>query len=161
MPFGIASGGASIFGITGGVTEAVLRHLSPAKDHATLETIKFSGVRGKEGFKEATVNVGDREVKIAIVHGLAKAGELVEKIKAGEAHYDFVEVMACRRGCILGGGQPVPMGSGIRSARTEGIYKVDQLSSIRYTDENPLVRQIWNDVIEGKEHELLHRNLCK
>ena len=159
MPFSMASGGASIFGITGGVTEAVLRHLSPEKDHATLENIKFSGVRGKEGFKEATVTLGDREVKIAIVHGLATAGELVEKIKSGEAYYDFVEVMACRRGCILGGGQPVPMGPGIRSARTEGIYRVDQLSSIRYTDENPLVSQIWKDVIADKEHELLHRNV--
>lgn len=159
MPFSMASGGASIFGITGGVTEAVLRHLSPEKDHATLENIKFSGVRGKEGFKEATVTLGDREVKIAIVHGLATAGELVEKIKSGEAYYDFVEVMACRRGCILGGGQPVPMGPGIRSARTEGIYRVDQLSSIRYTDENPLVSQIWKDVIADKEHELLHRNM--
>ena len=159
MPFSMASGGASIFGITGGVTEAVLRHLSPEKDHATLENIKFSGVRGKEGFKEATVTLEDREVKIAIVHGLATAGELVEKIKSGEAYYDFVEVMACRRGCILGGGQPVPMGPGIRSARTEGIYRVDQLSSIRYTDENPLVSQIWKDVIADKEHELLHRNM--
>lgn len=159
MPFSMSSGGASIFGITGGVTEAVLRHLSPEKDYATLENIKFSGVRGKEGFKEATVELGGREVKIAIVHGLATAGELIEKIKAGEAYYDFVEVMACRRGCILGGGQPVPMGPGIRSARTEGIYKVDQLSSIRYTDENPMVKQILEDVVEGREHELLHRNL--
>lgn len=159
MPFSMASGGASIFGITGGVTEAVLRHLTPEKDYAALENIKFSGVRGKEGFKEATVELGGREVKIAIVHGLATAGELIEKIKSGEASYDFVEVMACRRGCILGGGQPVPMGPGIRSARTEGIYKVDQLSSIRYTDENPMVKQILEDVVGGREHELLHRNL--
>lgn len=159
MPFAMASGGASIFGISGGVTEAVLRHVSKDRDNANIENIKYSGIRGKEGFKEATVMLGEREIKIAVVHGLARAGELIEKIKSGEAYYDFVEVMACRRGCILGGGQPVPMGPGIRSSRTEGIYKVDRLSSIRYTDENPLVAQIWNDVIKGREHELLHRNL--
>ena len=158
MPFSMSSGGASIFGITGGVTEAVLRQLSADKDHATLENIKYSGVRGTEGFKEAVVTLGDKQVKIAVVHGLARAGELLEKIKAGEAYYDFVEVMACRRGCILGGGQPVPMGPSIREARTKGIYQVDQLSSIRYTDENPMIGQIWDKIIEGKEHELLHRN---
>ena len=159
MPFGMASGGASIFGVTGGVTEAVLRHTALEKDHATLENIKFSGIRGNEGFKEATVMVGDREIKVAVVHGLANAGKLVEKIMSGEAYYDFVEVMACRRGCILGGGQPVPMGPSIRAARRDGIYRVDQLSSIRYTDENPLVEQIYKEVIAGREHELLHRNV--
>ena len=120
MPFSMASGGASIFGITGGVTEAVLRHLAPDKDHTTLENIKYSGVRGKEGFKEATVSFGDRELKIAVVHGLRNASDLLERIKAGTAHYDFVEVMACRRGCILGGGQPVPMGPNTRTARMIG-----------------------------------------
>ena len=157
-PFSMASGGASIFGITGGVTEAVLRHLSPDKDHTTLENIKYSGIRGKQGFKEATVTLGDRELKIAVVHGLKNAGNLLDNIKSGKASYDFVEVMACRRGCILGGGQPIPMGPQTRSARMEGIYKVDQLSSIRYTEENPFLERVWEDVIAGREHELLHRS---
>ena len=92
-----------------------------------------------------------------MVHGLKNAANLLDDIKAGRAEYDFVEVMACRRGCILGGGQPVPMGPQTRSARMDGIYKVDQLSSIRYTDENPLIDRIWEDIISGREHELLHR----
>lgn len=157
MPFGMASGGASIFGVSGGVAEAVLRHMSITKDHATLEDIKYSGVRGNDGFKEANVTIGDREFKIAVVHGLSTAGKLLDKIKAGEAHYDFVEVMACRRGCILGGGQPIPMGPRTRHSRTEGIYQVDQLSSMRYTSENPMLKQIWDEVIAGDEHRLLHR----
>ena len=93
----------------------------------------------------------------AVVHGLKNAADLLDSIKAGTAHYDFVEVMACRRGCILGGGQPVPMGPTTRTARMNGIYEVDQLSSIRYTDENPLIERIWDDLIKGHEHELLHR----
>ena len=158
MPFAMASGGASIFGITGGVTEAVLRHLAD-RTRTTLDEIKYSGIRGKENFKEATVKVGDREIKIAVVFGLKTAATLIENIKEGTVHYDFVEVMACRRGCILGGGQPVPMGPRIRSSRTEGIYKVDKLSSIRYTNDNPLLKQVYEDIICGKEHELLHRNM--
>lgn len=158
MPFGIASGAGAIFGVTGGVTEAVLRHLSSKHEYGTITEISFSGVRGNDGIKEATFMLGDREVKIAIVHGLANAGRLLESIKSGEAHYDFVEVMACRRGCILGGGQPLPMGSHTRAGRTEGIYNIDRQSNIRFTDDNPVLCDIYKNVIDGNEHRLLHRN---
>ncbi len=157
MPFGIASGAAAIFGITGGVTEAVLRHVSAGNEYQTISQISFTGIRGTEGIKEATVMLGDREVKIAVVNGLANAGKLLDKIKAGEAYYDFVEVMACRRGCILGGGQPLPAGPRTKKCREEGIYAVDRHSQIRFTDDNPIVAQTYKDVIKGKEHRLLHR----
>ncbi|MBR3833086.1 MAG: [Lachnospiraceae bacterium] len=158
MPFGIASGAASIFGVTGGVTEAVLRHVSAEKGHQVISQLSFSGVRGDEGIKETSVMLGDREVKIAVVNGLGNADKLLKAIKAGEAHYDFVEVMACRRGCIAGGGQPLPIGPRTRASRAEGIYAVDRESLIRFTEDNPLLSQTYQDVIAGKEHKLLHRN---
>ncbi len=157
MPFGMASGGAAIFGVTGGVTEAVLRHLSEKHIHSALSEIQYSGIRGTENLKEATVMLGDQEVKIAVIHGLANAGRLLDRIKAGEVYYDFVEVMACRRGCILGGGQPLPMGSRTRAGRTEGIYRVDKQSQIRFTDDNPVLSQVYEEIICGNEHKLLHR----
>lgn len=159
MPFGVASGAASIFGVTGGVTEAVLRHLSEQKGHQIISQISFSGVRGDDGLKETSIKLGDRDVKIAIVNGLANAADLLEKIKSGEAHYDFVEVMACRRGCIVGGGQPLPMGARTRKNRADGIYAVDRQSQIRFAEDNPIVAQIYKDVINGNEHRLLHRNM--
>jgi NADH-quinone oxidoreductase subunit G len=161
MPFGMASGAASIFGVTGGVTEAVLRHLAwkqSADHHQMISQISFSGVRGEAGIKEATYQLGDREVKIAVVNGLGNAAKLLDGIKAGELKYDFVEVMACRRGCIAGGGQPMPMGPRTRASRAEGIYQVDRDSQIRITDENPILQQTYRDVIEGQEHRLLHRS---
>lgn len=159
MPFSIASGGGAIFGVTGGVTEAVLRRLAKEKNYKTLNDIRFTGIRGEEGIKEAVVMLGDREVKIAVVHGLANAGKLLDAIKSGEKCYDFVEVMACRRGCIMGGGQPAQAGPRTRRRRTEGIYKVDAASNIRYPDENPAIRQLYENFLKGKEHRLLHRNL--
>lgn len=159
MPFSVASGGGAIFGITGGVTEAVLRRLASEKNYKTLNNISFTGVRGEEGIKETSVMFGDREVKIAIVHGLANAGRLLEQIKSGEKKYDFVEVMACRRGCIMGGGQPAQAGPRTRKGRMEGIYKVDTSSNIRFSDENPVVKQLYDEFLKGKEHRLLHRNL--
>lgn len=159
MPFGMASGAAAIFGITGGVTEAVLRHLSADKGYKTLSQLEFSGVRGNDDIKETSVLLGDREVKIAVVHGLANAGILLDRIKSGEANYDFVEVMACKRGCIVGGGQPLPVGPRTKKARAKGIYGVDRESQIRFTSDNPVIGQIYEEVIHGKEHKLLHRNL--
>ncbi len=158
MPFGMASGAAAIFGVTGGVTEAVLRHLSVNKGYQALSQLEFSGVRGTEDIKETSIMLGDREVKIAVVHGLANAGRLLDSIKAGEAHYDFVEVMACKRGCIVGGGQPLPVGPRTKKARAEGIYAVDRESQIRFTQDNPVIAPIYEEVISGNEHRLLHRN---
>ena len=154
MPFALASGGGAIFGTTGGVTEAVLRRLSP-----TLRDISFTGVRGEEGIKETVVDYQGREVRIAVVNGLANAGELLDRIKAGEVTYDFVEVMACKRGCIMGGGQPGPAGPRTKQRRMEGIYKVDKSSNIKSSDENPAVVALYQDFLKGKEHRLLHRNL--
>ena len=159
MPFGMASGAASIFGVTGGVTEAVLRHVSASKGHEVISQLSFSGVRGEEGIKETSVMLGDREIKIAVVNGLGNAAKLLDAMKAGEASYDFVEVMACRRGCIAGGGQPLPIGPRTRASRADGIYAVDRESLVRFTDDNPLIAKAYEDVIAGKEHKLLHRNM--
>lgn len=156
MPFGLASGAGAIFGVTGGVTEAVLRRLVNSSRAEDLEEISFSGIRGVNGIKEATVKLGDREVKIAVVNGLHSAGELLDKMKAGEAQYDFVEVMACKRGCIAGGGQPVPIGPRTKKARLEGIYKIDSMAQIKLSNENPIIATLYDGLLKGKEHKLLH-----
>ncbi|HJD33681.1 MAG TPA: [FeFe] hydrogenase, group A [Candidatus Mediterraneibacter tabaqchaliae] len=156
MPFGLASGAGAIFGVTGGVTEAVLRRLVNSSRAEDLEEISFSGVRGVDGIKEAKVNLNGREVKIAVVNGLHCAEDLLEKMKAGEAHYDFVEVMACKRGCIAGGGQPVPIGPRTKKARLEGIYKIDSMAQIKLSNENPIITEVYAGILKGKEHKLLH-----
>lgn len=156
MPFGLASGAAAIFGVSGGVTEAVVRRLVNSNRIDDLEEISFMGMRGMEGVKETTVNLNGKEIKIAIVSGLKNASDLLEKIKAGEAYYDFIEVMACRRGCIAGGGQPVPIGNRTRNARFEGMYTIDKQSQIKLSNENPMVLSLYEGVLKGKEHKLLH-----
>jgi len=159
MPFGLASGGAAIFGVTGGVTEAVLRRLVDSSRNEDLEQISFTGIRGIEGFKEATVTLGEREVKIAIVNGLKSADELLAKMKAGEVYYDFVEVMACKRGCIAGGGQPTPIGPRTKKARYDGMYDIDKASQIKRSNENPIIKTLYDGILKGKEHKLLHNEM--
>jgi len=158
MPFGLSSGSGSIFGVTGGVTEAVLRRIVNSSKTEDLEEIGLLGMRGDESFKEISITVGEHLVKIAVVNGLAVADELLKKIKSGEVYYDFVEVMACKRGCIAGGGQPTPIGVRTKKARMEGLYKIDQASQIKLSSENPFITMLYDGLLKGKEHKLLHNH---
>ena len=156
-PFEEYTGAGVIFGVTGGVTEAVLRFA--AKDKS-LKEIAYTGVRGLAGVKEATVKIAGKDVKIAVVSGLANASRLISKIKNGEADYDFVEVMACPSGCINGGGQPRTELCG-RTLRAEGIYKADETEAKRASDENVSVKKILDDMDSRLKHELLHTSYKK
>lgn len=156
MPFGLSSGAGAIFGVTGGVTEAVLRRLVDSSAAEDLENISFTGIRGTEGIKEAVVDFHGRELKLAVVNGLRNADEVMKKIQSGEVYYDFVEVMACKRGCMAGGGQPVPIGPRTKVARFEGIYKIDSVAQIKRSNENPIIQTLYDGLLKGKEHKLLH-----
>lgn len=158
MPFGIGSGAGVIFGVTGGVTEAVLRRLREGHNRVEMEKIKFSGVRGEDGLKEVAFDYNGRTIRAAVVNGLGNANSLMKRIQSGEVQYDFVEVMACRRGCIMGGGQPVPVDPESRIARSKGIYNTDINTQIKKSNENPLVQSLYDGLLKGKTHELLHRN---
>ncbi len=154
MPFGTVSGAGVIFGVTGGVTEAVLRRVAANKSRVELLTIANSGQRGNDGIKEFELPYGDKELKIAVVSGLKNAEEVIQRMKSGE-HFDFIEIMACPGGCVSGGGQPFA-DSCDRVSRGQGLYEADRLLSIRRSEENPLMTSLYNDVIKGRSHELLH-----
>ena len=156
MPFGLSSGAGAIFGATGGVTEAVLRHI--VTENKDLTDATFTAVRGDEDLKETTLTLGGREIKIAVVNGLKNADDLIKRMKAGEVSYDFVEVMACRRGCIAGGGQPLPIGPRTKKARLEGLYNIDNECQIKRSHENPILKYLYDGLLKGKEHKLLHND---
>ena len=158
MPFGLSSGGGVIFGVTGGVTEAVLRRLATDHNPATMSAIANCGIRGDEGIKEATIPYNGMDVKICVVSGLANARKVMEQVKSGEKEYHLIEVMACRRGCIMGGGQPIPAGPRHKAARARGLYQADRDRIIRKSDENPLMDVFYNGYFKGKAHELLHNH---
>ena len=161
MPFGLSSGGGVIFGVTGGVTEAVLRRLAEDHDPATMNAIAECGIRGEEGIKEATIPYHGMDVKICVVSGLANARKVMEQVKSGEKEYHLIEVMACRRGCIMGGGQPVNAGPRTKRARMKGLYDTDVNTQIKKSNENPMILSLYDSLLKGKEHELLHRNFTK
>ncbi|MEA4921803.1 MAG: [FeFe] hydrogenase, group A [Eubacteriaceae bacterium] len=156
MPFGIASGAGMIFGVTGGVTEAVIRYTAGSEARNHIQDIAFTGVRGLDSVKEVIMPYKDRELRIAIVSGLGNAENLIKKIKAGEVKYDFVEVMACEGGCIAGAGQPYTLDRAA-TERSEGMYNADMLSNVKASQENPVTDALYADLLKGeKAHHLLH-----
>lgn len=159
-PFCSGSGGGTLFGVSGGVTEAVLRHLFPETDP---DRIAESGVRGSDGVKEIRIAHQDRTICAAIVSGLANANALLQRVEAGEAQYDLIEVMACPGGCIMGGGQPVDSYriNRNRDDRSSGLYHTDAHISTRNSQDNTQLQRVWDQLIRGCEHELLHRNTVR
>ena len=160
-PMGVSTGGAQIFGATGGVMEAALRTAYELYTGKTLPSLDFCAVRGLEGIKEASVDMGDGLVlKVVVAHTLRNAAKMVEKIKDGTADFHFLEVMACPGGCIGGGGQPYPTDAEIRQLRIDSIYDADSKMTIRKSHENPAIKEMY-DTWMGKPlgeraHHLLH-----
>lgn len=154
-PFGVHSGAGVMFGVTGGVTEAVLRRIMDDKSREAMNDISFTGIRGLTGSKAAEVTVNNETIKVAVVNGLKNADEVIKQLMAGEAHYDFIEVMACPGGCIGGAGQPFGLNAA-KVNRSQGLYKTDKLSQIKRSEENPLLAALYSGVLKDKSTSLLH-----
>lgn len=159
LPFGISTGAGAVFGSSGGVMEAALRTVYEVVTGESLEQIDFNNLRGIKGFKESTVKIGEIDVKIAVVNGLSNAKILLNMIKEGKADYHFIEVMCCPGGCIGGGGQPIPGTNSIKENRKDAIYKIDQLSAIRKSHENPVVKVLYKEFLGEPLGEISHKYL--
>ena len=164
-PMGEATGAAAIFGTTGGVMEAALRTVAEKVTGNSFEKLDYENVRGGEGIKRASVNLNGKEVKVVVASGLKNARTIMEEIKSGKADYQFVEIMACPGGCVMGGGQPIRTSKeratiDIRGKRAAALYTIDEKSKIRKSHENPILKKIYEDYL-GKPgghlaHKLLH-----
>ena len=172
LPLGIGSGAGAIFGATGGVMEAALRTAVETLTDTKLEgeALDFKEVRGIEGIKEAAYKVGDLEVKVAVASGLANARKLLDAVKAGEAKYDFIEIMACPGGCVNGGGQPIVQApvrnaKDIRTLRAKVLYDEDLNLPYRKSHDNPVIKELYETYLEKpgshKAHEILHTSYVK
>ncbi|MBP5755648.1 MAG: iron hydrogenase small subunit, partial [Clostridia bacterium] len=161
---GESTGAAVIFGATGGVMEAALRTVYEVVTGKELEKVDFKAVRGTNGIKEATIDVGGKKVRVAVANGTGNASKLLEKVKAG-AKYDFIEVMGCPGGCVTGGGQPIINSKDLcyidpKKLRAKALYSEDQRKNLRKSHQNPELIKLYKDYLGKpnghKAHELLH-----
>lgn len=164
-PLGESTGAGVIFGATGGVMEAALRTAVETLTGETLENVEFTDVRGTQGIKEAVYHVAGMDVKVAVASGLSNAKIIMDKVRAGEADYHFIEIMCCPGGCVNGGGQPqVPVDvrnfSDVRALRAKVLYDNDVNKPLRKSHENPSIQKLYKEFLGSpgseKAHHILH-----
>lgn len=169
-PLGIASGAGLLFGATGGVMEAALRTVVETLEGKTFDEIDYVAVRGTAGIKEAVLNVAGMDVKVAVASGLKNAGILMDKIRAGEADYHFIEIMSCPGGCVNGGGQPIKSAYvrnnyDVKAIRAGAIYETDKKMELRKSHDNPVIKELYDTYFgepnSHKAHEILHTEYKK
>ena len=169
-PMGEATGAGAIFGTTGGVMEAALRTAAETITGKELDEIEFEEVRGEKGIKRATIDIEGKKINIVVAHGLSNARKILEEIKQGKADYQFVEIMACPGGCIMGGGQPIVNSKtrsqvDVRAKRANALYEIDEKSKIRKSHENPAIKKLYSEFLEKpgsyRAHKLLHTHYEK
>jgi len=167
-PLGYSSGAGDIFGSTGGVMEAALRTAYEVITGKKIKELEFINVRAVEGLKEATIQIGDLSLNVAVSNGLNNAKTILEGIKSGEKEYHLVEIMACPGGCVAGGGQPLtnagdyvyPLDPDLIRRRQNVLYKIDQKKEIRKSHDNPFIKKLYEEFLgepgSEKAHHLLH-----
>ncbi|MCM1321238.1 MAG: NADH-dependent [FeFe] hydrogenase, group A6 [Bacteroides sp.] len=164
-PIGPYSGAGTIFGATGGVMEAAVRTAYKLVTGKELGNIDYAPARGLDGVKKAEIDFGGKKIKIAVVHQMSNVDSVIQEIRdaaaAGkERPYDFIEVMACRGGCVTGGGQPYGHCDELRTKRAAALYEDDASHEIRVSHKNPLITKIYQDYFgepnSEKAHHLLH-----
>ena len=163
-PMGEASGAGAIFGTTGGVMEAALRTAQDTLTGKDLPKIDFEQVRGGDGIKRPTINIARKDINVVAASGLANAKTILEEIKSGKANYQFVEIMACPGGCIMGGGQPIKSSKvraevDVRKLRADALYSIDERSIVRKSHENPVMKKLYKDFLEKPGSEIAERLL--
>ncbi len=164
-PLGESTGAGVIFGATGGVMEAALRTAVEKLTGEELESVDFTEVRGTEGIKEAAYHVAGMDVRVAVASGLSNAKQIMDKVRAGEADYHFIEIMCCPGGCVNGGGQPqvhadVRNYADVRAIRAKALYDNDAAKTFRKSHENPSIQKIYAEYLgepgSEKAHHILH-----
>ena len=162
MPLGVGSGAGNIFGATGGVMEAALRSAYFLVTGKNPDPDSFKAVRGMDAWKEAEFDINGNILKIAVVHGLGNADKLLKAIEDGRVSYDFIEVMACPGGCVGGGGQPIKDQVEMAANRAPVLYAFDKKTDLRFSHENPSIKEVYNKYLGSplseKSHHLLHTN---
>ncbi len=162
---GESTGAGVIFGATGGVMEAAIRTVADILTGEDLQEIEYTDVRGIKGIKEATVTVAGKELRVAVASGTGNAEKLLNAVKSGEKHYDFIEIMACPGGCVNGGGQPI-VPAEVKGAldprveRAKGLYGEDTDKLVRKSHKNSEINKLYDEYLgkpgSHKAHELLH-----
>ena len=167
---GVSTGAATIFGASGGVMEAALRTVVEQLTGKGAAPLEYHEVRGMEGVKEASYELPGRTVRVCAASGLHNAKRVLDGVRSGKLHFDFIEIMACPGGCVNGGGQPIQHADvrnfvDLKALRAAALYKQDEEMPYRRSHENPIVQTVYKEYLGEpgghKAHDLLHCTYIK
>lgn len=160
LPFGFRTGAGVLFGNSGGVSEAVLRHTAQKLSGTPIDEEQLTEVRGDSGIRNVTLTIGGKELRLSIVHGLRNARHLLNEVKKGTVLADIIEVMSCPGGCVGGGGQPVSYDPSVRRERAKALRRNDRSQSHHSSQENPYLAPLYDSLLgepgSAEAHHLLH-----
>jgi len=164
-PMGLHSSAGKLFGASGGVMEAALRTAYFKLTGKEMVKFRVNEIRGLNGRKETKIRVGDLEIGVAVISGMANVKILLDEIRNGRNDIHFIEVMACPGGCIAGGGQRIGAGLEAIRARMKSLYEIDEKESIKFSHRNPEIIDLYDkflgEPLGHRSHELLHTEYKK
>lgn len=162
---GQSTGGAIIFGATGGVMEAAVRtaYFFITEQQPPAGLLNLTPVRGLDGVKEAALDIpGVGTVRVAVCHGMSNGRKVLDAVRKGDAPWHFIEFMCCPGGCISGGGQPrsaVPPSDEVRLQRIASLYQADARMQWRESHENAEILAVYQNYLKHPMSELAEKLL--
>ncbi len=147
-PFGTRSSAGKLYGVSGGVTESIIRSLISLLSEKDVINYKINSLRGiNKNINEFKIKIDTFEFGFAVVSDIINAEKLIKQVANGRKDLHFIEVMACPYGCINGGGQPIPATKEAIKARMKAIYDIDEKDSIKFAHKNPQVSEIYKNYL--------------
>jgi len=150
-PLSGRSSSALLAEVSGGLAEAVIRLLFYKSTGKEIDKQVFKKLHSSGTFRDCSVQIGENEIKVAVIDGLTG----LEKLRTAQAtgiKYDLVEVMVCQGGCIHGGGLPFIISKDELKYRAKLVYQADETEAINLPCKSPTLINLYEKFIkENKE----------
>jgi iron-only hydrogenase group A len=150
-PLSGRSSSAVLAEVSGGLAEAVIRLLFYKSTGKEIDKQVFKKLHLSGTFRDCSVQIGENEIKVAVIDGLTG----LEKLRTAQAagtKYDLIEVMVCQGGCIHGGGLPFIHSKDELKARAKLVYQSDETEAINLPCKSPTLINLYEKFIkENKE----------
>lgn len=160
LPFGMTSSAGHLHTLSGGLIEGLIRSLFLQDKEREMRPARVTRLRNTKSVKEYVYKKENENINLVAVSGIKEAMKVIAETEQGIRKTDFIEILACKDGCIGGGGQPLRQPADNLKARRKAIYEIDNKGSIKVAEKNPeiedLVRRYLGESGSKKRKELLH-----
>jgi len=146
-PMAGRSSSAVLAEVSGGLAEGVIRSFHFLKLKKEADKQLFKKLHSGGSFRETTVQVGEIEVKVAVVDGLTGLEKLRTSISSGKK-YDLVEVMTCPGGCVHGAGLPFNTSKDEIKSRSKLVYQADDTEAINLPCKSPALINLYEKLLK-------------